>query len=283
MAVSRQSDANGRSPRILGSARGSQSYDRKLDAILRRAAAVFRARGYHQASIRDIARATGVSLAGLYYYFSSKEELLFLIQRHAFETILAAARDGLRSLTSPEERLRALIRLHLQFFLDHPNEMKVLTHEEEWLGKERSREVRAIKRAYYQLCLEQVEALKEAFGLHGLNSRLAVLSLFGTMNWIYTWYNPKVDPDAARCAEAMADMFLHGILGGENGAPVRGTEAVKGRAAGPNSRPLRSSDGGSAIGLRAAPLERFKPRPSQNQKEILHGNYSGSSHDLGAR
>jgi AcrR family transcriptional regulator len=193
---------------------GSPSYDRKLDTILRQAAAVFRSRGYHQASIRDIARATGVSLAGLYYYFSSKDELLYFIQRHSFESILNTARKALQGLESPEERLRTFVRLHLQFFLDHPNEMKVLTHEEEWLGKERGREVRAIKRAYYQLCREQVEALKRAQGLAGLNTRLAVLALFGMMNWIYTWYNPKVDPEAPACADAMAGIFLRGILGG---------------------------------------------------------------------
>jgi AcrR family transcriptional regulator len=282
MAISKLPNGNGRSPRASASGRGSQSYDRKLDVILRQAAAVFRTRGYHQASMRDIARATGLSLAGLYYYFSSKEELLFLIQRHAFETILAAAKDGLRDLRDPEERLRDLVRLHLPFFLDHPNEMKVLTHEEEWLGKDRSREIRGIKRAYYQLCLEQVGALKEAFSLRGLNNRLAVLSLFGMMNWIYTWYNPKVDPGAAACAEAMADIFLHGILGGENGIPARGTEAVEEKAGGPNSR-QRSSNGASATGLRAAALERVKAHVPQNPKEIFHGNHSGSSDDVGAR
>lgn len=208
--------ASGKRSPVRGT-RGSRSYDRKLDTILRQAAAVFRARGYHQASIRDIARATGVSLAGLYYYFSSKDELLYLIQRHSFETILATAREALQGLESPEQRLRTFVRLHLQFFLDHPNEMKVLTHEEEWLGKERGREVRAIKRTYYQLCLEQVEALKRARGLAGLNTRLAVLALFGMMNWIYTWYNPKVDPAAPACADAMAGIFLRGILGEKNG------------------------------------------------------------------
>jgi AcrR family transcriptional regulator len=206
-----------REPRTR-SGRSSESYGRKLEAILRQAAAVFCARGYHQASIRDIARATGVSLAGLYYYFASKEELLYLIQRHTFRTILAGAQRGITPNRNPEERLRALIRLHLQFFLDHPNEMKVLTHEEAWLGKAHGREVRAIKRAYYQLCLEQVEALKETRRLRTLNTRLAMLSLFGMMNWIYTWYNPKVDPDAKICAETMANIFLGGILGGREGA-----------------------------------------------------------------
>jgi AcrR family transcriptional regulator len=257
MAGSKQLSANGSEASTVRSKRGSRSYDRKLEAILRQAAAVFRSRGYHQASIRDIARATGVSLAGLYYYFSSKEELLFLIQRHAFETILAAAKDGLQNVESPEERLRTLIHLHLQFFLEHPNEMKVLTHEEEWLGKDRGRAVRAIKRAYYQLCLEQVQALKEARGRRELNTRLAVLSLFGMMNWIYTWYNPKLDPDAAGCAEAMADIFLHGILSGSAASSVTRPGRAEVKARGVSFRHSRSINGGSAQNMGGAATEHF--------------------------
>jgi AcrR family transcriptional regulator len=203
-------------PRHLTTGDGSQ-YDRKLAEILRQAAAVFCARGYHQASVRDIARATGVSLAGLYYYFSSKEHLLYLIQRHAFKTMLESARATLEPLNDPEERLRTFIHLHLQFFLEHPNEMKVLTHEEEWLEAERRREVHALKRAYYKLCFSQVEALKEARKPKGLNTRLAALSLFGMMNWIYTWYKPGRDPDAPGCARQMSEIFLHGLYQGSTG------------------------------------------------------------------
>jgi hypothetical protein len=57
-----------------------QAYDQKLARILRIAAGEIAQRGFHNTGIRDISRATGVSIAGLYYYFSSKEELLFLIQ-----------------------------------------------------------------------------------------------------------------------------------------------------------------------------------------------------------
>jgi TetR/AcrR family transcriptional regulator, cholesterol catabolism regulator len=250
MAASPRPSRNGRP-----SGRGSKAYDRKLELILRQAAAVFRTRGYHQASIRDIARATGVSLAGLYYYFSSKDELLYLIQRHAFETILAAARAGLEEIASPEERLRAFIRIHLQFFLEHPNEMKVLTHEEEWLGRERGREVRSIKRAYYQLCFEQVEALRRVRSVQGLNTRLAVLALFGMMNWIYTWYNPKIDPDAADCAEAMAAIFLEGILGGHARTAAHPGVSDASRAAsnghGSGRRPSNTRNGPPANGASA--------------------------------
>ena len=61
----------------------SQSQYFSQGDILRTAAVIFAEKGYHQASIRDIARATRVSLSGLYYYFQSKEELLFLIEDHA--------------------------------------------------------------------------------------------------------------------------------------------------------------------------------------------------------
>jgi AcrR family transcriptional regulator len=192
-------------------------YDRKLAEILRQAAAVFCARGYHQASVRDIARATGASLAGLYYYFSSKEHLLYLIQRHAFKSMLESARTALHQLGDPEERLRTFIQLHLQFFLEHPNEMKVLTHEEEWLEAERRHEVHSLKRAYYRLCFSQVEALKKARKLKGLNARLAALSLFGMMNWIYTWHQSGRDPDARECARQMSAIFLHGLYKGGAG------------------------------------------------------------------
>lgn len=234
LPVSLFADVSRRNPGLLSSdtimakarrhvttSNGNQ-FDRKLEEILRQAAAVFCARGYHQASIRDIARATGVSLAGLYYYFSSKEHLLYLIQRHAFQTILVKARTVLEQQPdAPEERLRAFIRLHLQFFLEHPNEMRVLTHEEEWLGAEWRREVHALKRAYYQLCFDEVEALKRTHKLKGLNTRFAALSLFGMMNWIYTWYKPRVDADAELIAGEMGDIFLRGVIGNCKGRRER--------------------------------------------------------------
>jgi AcrR family transcriptional regulator len=246
-----QSVSNGAAPGRGLNGGDSRHYDRKLEEILHKAAAVFCARGYHQASIREISRATRVSLAGLYYYFASKEQLLYLIQRHAFQSILAGTRAALEPLSDPEERLRAFIRRHLQFFLDHPNEMKVLTHEEEWLSEPHSRRLRAIKKAYYQLCFDQVAALKRAGKLSDLNTRLAVLSLFGMMNWIYTWYNPKIDPDAHGTAEQMTRIFLSGIRGpwardgSSKGSGVRSRNAV---------RPRRDRPAGPKAGRRGPRL-----------------------------
>src|ERR1051326_7415707 len=89
--------------------------------------------------------------------------------------------------------------------------MKVLTHEDETLKNGRGAEIRAIKREYYKICLELLEDLRAAKGLE-FSPRLAVLGLFGMINWIYTWHNPRVDADAEPLAHEMSGLFLRGVL-----------------------------------------------------------------------
>ncbi len=189
----------------------------KLDHILACATRVFYDKGYEGASIRDIAQRSRVSLAGLYYYVESKEELLYLIQKHSFTTLLARLEAQLESAgAEPETRLRLFIRNHLQYFLENREAMKVLSHEAESLKPPFAGEVAELKRAYYRRARILVEDLKRARKLGGLNTRVAVLSLFGMMNWIYTWHNPRLDPDAARLADHIAGLFLEGVAAATN-------------------------------------------------------------------
>jgi Tetracyclin repressor-like, C-terminal domain len=126
-----------------------------------------------------------------------------------------------------------LVALHLEYFIEHPNEMKVLTHEEAALGAEWRRELHALKKAYYRLCYQVVDEIRSERRLNGLNCRVAVLSLFGMMNWIYTWYNSRIDPDAAGMAHEMSAIFLGGILGKRLGrAGTKGVLRPAGRTNG---------------------------------------------------
>src|ERR1039458_148558 len=81
-------------------------YDRQLAKILEHATAIFYEKGYEGASIRDLSRASGMSLAGLYYYFKSKEKLLYVIQRHLFLSVMDLIRERLREESDPEQRVR---------------------------------------------------------------------------------------------------------------------------------------------------------------------------------
>lgn len=166
--------------------------------------------------MRDLSRQSGMSLAGLYYYFESKERLLYLIQKHTFTTIVRRLKTRLEGVDDPQERIRILILNHLEYFLANQSAMKVLSHEDEALKNGFGAEVAAIKREYYRICVGLLDQLKRARSLQ-CSTRIAVLSLFGMMNWIYTWHKPRVDADAAVIAREMGDIFLRGVLAGGKG------------------------------------------------------------------
>jgi AcrR family transcriptional regulator len=202
-------------------------FDRRLAEILSHATDVFYERGYEGASMRDLSRATGMSLAGLYHYCESKEKLLYLIQKHTFSTIVERLRERLKDVSESEVRIRIFILNHLEYFLDNQKAMKVLSHEDEVLTNGYGSEIAAIKREYYRICLGLLEEYKRDRGLD-FSSRIAVLSLFGMMNWIYTWHNPRIDADAAELAGQMGDIFLQGLCA------ARTTKAAKKKFVAPN-------------------------------------------------
>lgn len=186
-------------------------YDRRLAEILTHATEVFCKKGYEGASMRDLSRESGMSLAGLYYYFESKERLLYLIQKHTFTTIVQRLKARLEGVTDAEERIRIFILNHLEYFLANQAAMKVLSHEAEALQNGFASEVAAIKREYYRICVGLLDGLKAGSGAQ-FSTRIAVLSLFGMMNWIYTWHNPRVDADAVSIAQEMGDLYLRGVM-----------------------------------------------------------------------
>jgi AcrR family transcriptional regulator len=190
-------------------------FDRRLAEILTHATNVFCEKGYEGASMRELSRASGMSLAGLYYYFESKERLLFLIQKHTFSTIVQRLKGRLEGVTDPEQRIRIFILNHLEYFLANPAAMKVLSHEADALNNGFASEVAAIKREYYRVCVGLLDELKESRSLQ-FSTRIAVLSLFGMMNWIYTWHNPRIDADAEHISREMADIFLRGVMPGKS-------------------------------------------------------------------
>jgi AcrR family transcriptional regulator len=191
-------------------------FDKRLAEILSHATSVFCEKGYEGASMRDLSRASGMSLAGLYYYFESKERLLYLIQKHTFSTIVQRLKSRLTGVSDTEEQIRIFILNHLEYFLANPASMKVLSHEANALKNGFASEVAAIKREYYRICVGLLDDLKRERGLQ-FTTRIAVLSLFGMMNWIYTWHNPRVDADAQQLAREIGDVFLHGVMNGSKG------------------------------------------------------------------
>ncbi len=214
---------------IAPPAAGSR-FDRRLGKILAHATEVFYEKGYEGASMRDLARSSGMSLSGLYYYFESKEKLLYLIQKHTFSTIVDNLRERLDKVSDPEQRIRIFILNHLEYFLTNQKAMKVLSHEAEVLKNGFGTEIASLKRAYYRMCVGLLDDFKAAEKLE-FSTRIAVLSLFGMMNWIYTWYNPRVDADAEHLARGMSELFLRGIGGVTQRSALPSKKSQKKKAA----------------------------------------------------
>ena len=184
----------------------------KLQHILLHSARIFAEDGFAGTSIRDISRATGISLSGLYYYFDSKQRLLYLIQNNAFSFIVKRLQERMEGCGSAEERLCTLVKNHVEYFLAHPNEMKVLSHEEGALDEPYRQEIAAIKRKYFSLAMKIFDDVVGHSSNPGLNPRVAVLSLFGMMNWVYQWHKPSSDPGAEELTDTIVGIFLHGVV-----------------------------------------------------------------------
>ena len=209
-------------------------FDRRFSEVLGYAAEVFAEKGYEGASMRDLSRLSGMSLAGLYYYFDSKEKLLYHIQKHTFTTIVDRLRERLAASNDPDERIRLFVHNHVDYAVSNQTAMKVLSHEDDVLKDGYGAELTAIKREYFRICVGLVEDLAKSEKLkrlgrnatvEGVSTRTAVMGLFGMMNWLYTWYKPRVDPSAEVIARQISDIFLQGVRG-ERGSAWRPSQPV---------------------------------------------------------
>jgi len=198
--------------------------DERGEQVLKAAARVFAARGFHQASVREIASEAGISLAGLYYYVPSKADLLYRIAATAFDVLLENLGHALGEVKAPDERLRAFVQNHLDFFLRHMDEMKVVSREAEFLTGESQAVVAEKQKRYYLRCVEILDELRGSQG-SSEDLRLSALALFGMMNWLHAWYRPDRDGDADRLADEMTQLFLRGFLGRGVEAGVEKTKA----------------------------------------------------------
>jgi AcrR family transcriptional regulator len=191
-------------------------YDQKLEFILRTSARIFAEKGYHSTSMRDISRATNVSLAGLYHYCKSKDELLFLIQDNCFQRVLESAHRRIAGVSDAVEKLRIFIDNHLSFFAANMAEMKVLSHEADSLTGEMAERVSHTKRQYTSLARDILAEIQRTTAVQeqAVDLTVATYALFGMMNWIYNWYDTAGKLTVAELVGNLARLFITGFVSG---------------------------------------------------------------------
>ncbi len=252
----------------------------KKSEILAAAAELFSQLGYEGAGMRELARRSGGSLAGLYHYFPDKQALLYELQRETFEALLARARQALEAKAAPRARLRQFIHGHVEYFLRHRDAALVLVREDRSLTAERARHIAALKHAYYELARE-LTAVALDRQTRGPRLRALVLSLFGMLNWIPTWHHDGRDLDAAELAGLIAGIFEHGAASGAgslHSEPSLGaSKSVNGRVGQVFSSDIAGRSAGFRLG--SAPgndkTKQFRGnciKPAGNSAGIAPGN-----------
>lgn len=188
-------------------------YGKKLNAVLSASSALFARKGFERATIRDVSQATGLSLAGLYYYFKSKEELLFLIQFRTFDSLCDKLQEIIAGETDPRSCLHRMINMHFDYFIRHMNDLKICSREIESLEGDFYKKVAEKRKEYFDLTQSIFEKIMDISGGSSADSRIAALYLFGTLNWIYQWYKPGRYPDAGELASQLSGIYLRGFPG----------------------------------------------------------------------
>lgn len=199
---------------VRGDAAGRHGQtERKRAQILGAAASLMARQGYHRTSIRDVARETGYSLAGMYHYFESKEDLLYQIQRDVFASLLEEQQREVGRAATSEEKLRALLRAHLSFYGRHADELKVCTYELESLTGEPYERIKRIRTEYFKLFAGVVAELLGPTTADGDRDvvRRAALFVFGMLNWMFMWFEPGRDGPAEDLADEMFRLAMGGL------------------------------------------------------------------------
>ncbi len=188
--------------------------------ILRTAARLFQQRGYDATSMNDVAAALKLSKGGLYHHFQSKDEILFEIMDHAMEITQERVLNPVRSIADPEERLRALIRLHIEVVLSpRDREITVMLHENHPLPPSLRKRINARKKDYIhflETLMAEVQGKVQRKVPHGakgkVSPRAAAFALLGMINWIYQWYKPEGDLQAQNLIPQFTDLIFGGIF-----------------------------------------------------------------------
>jgi len=183
---------------------------KRIDAIAKVSADLFSTKGYRQTSMGDIARAAKVTKGGVYHYFGSKTEILYFICSHYINMDLENLEKSLCTIKEPIEKVKFIIFRHVYHYTMHSSTARTLLNEAYNLPPQYLKEVKTMERKY---CDIVAQVLSEYPRLRSKKHTVTALmfTLFGMMNWIYSWYNPKGPLDFKKLSTLIFEIFTKGI------------------------------------------------------------------------
>jgi AcrR family transcriptional regulator len=191
--------------------RGTPEIQKPREAILEAAVALFGKRGYAGTTMRDIAGEVGVLPGSLYAHISSKETLLDEIVELGIESFLAIE-TNLPDEGSGADKMRAAIKAHVAVAAVHPGRSLVVFHQWRFLTEPNLTRALNKRRRYQQLFVRLIdEGTADGSFAPNLDTKIAVFTILGALNWIPEWYSPRGHYGPAEIGERIADQLLRGL------------------------------------------------------------------------
>lgn len=189
------------------------SGDRR-EEILGVATRVFLRDGYHHATIEQVAAELSLTKAAIYHYFSSKQEILQAISDAALEASARVISEGLSGPGSPTERLRRTAAGYADLVMADDRLLVFIRHFDE-LSEVGRAQIRKRRRRLTTLLRATLDEGVGAGAFEISDTSIAVHGLFGTINWIYSWYDREGARPRAAIREELVDQVMRGVRGPE--------------------------------------------------------------------
>lgn len=190
--------------------------------MLKTAAGVFAERGFHGASMRDIAARLGVRQAAIYYYFPSKTAILEAICREGITAFVERLGAIYAAPLPIEEKLNRAIRAHLEPLLEQRFYVHAFLYQRRELPKSVRRPLDAQAHAYEALWRAIIEeGQRNGAVAKDLDPQLAMLAILGMCNTVARWSRPASEFGLDRVAGEFTRLVAHGLFGGADERPVR--------------------------------------------------------------
>jgi len=184
--------------------------DRRVQ-IYETALKLFTERGYDNTPLSLIAKTLGLSKAGLFHYFESKEHLLFLLHDFTVKRDMIPIIEGAESIQDPEERLRCFLESYTQL-LARTAYSRVLIHEVRRLTPDHYTAIRAIWRRAFDLVRDTLKELELSGRAKRLDMTFATFALIGMCSWVFYWFDYSRKDAAGKLSETFKEIFLSGVL-----------------------------------------------------------------------
>jgi len=182
--------------------------------ILRTAARLFQQQGYDATSMNDVAAALKLSKGGLYHHFQSKDEILFHIMSDAMDITEERVINAARRVEGAEERLRTLIRLHIEVVIsEEDREITVMLHENHPLPAGFRRKINGRKKDYVHFVENLIaDVQRQRNAPPRVTPRAAAFALLGMINWVYQWYKPGGPLTGDEIVRQYTEIFFRGAV-----------------------------------------------------------------------